>query len=143
MIRRQRPVRNTRLKRSATIIEIVAAIVILGVAMPTLLTAFADAAVQSIGPYQRGIASMLAIERMEEIVARRYRGTDGYDAVTTANFPDESPVNGFPAFDRSVIVTFTDASLAPVGSDQGYKLVRVNVQGGDEEIEIERLFADF
>lgn len=135
--------RNPRLRRSATIIEIVAAIVILGVAMPTLMSAFGDAAVQSIGPYQRGIASLLAIERMEEIVARRYRGTDGYSAITTANFPSESPVSGFATFDRSVTVTFTNAALATVGSDQGYKLVRVNVQGGGEEIEIERLFADF
>ncbi len=132
-----------RLRRSATIIEVVAAIVILSVALPTLMGSFADAARQSIGPYQRGIASLLAIERMEQIIARRYRGTDGYSAVTTANFPNESPVSGFPAFARSVTVTYTDESLGPVGSDEGYKRVRVRVQGAGEMIDIERVFADF
>lgn len=131
------------MRRSTTIIETVAAIVILSVALPSLMSAYAEASHQSIKPYQQSIASMLAVERMEEIIARRFRGTDGYDAVTTANFPAESPVSGFPAFDRAVSVTYVDAGLSVVGSDQGYKRVTVEVSGNGASIEIERVFADF
>lgn len=131
------------MRRSTTIIETVAAIVILSVALPSLMSAYAEASHQSIKPYQQSIASMLAVERMEEIIARRFRGTDGYDAVTTTNFPSESPVSGFPAFDRSVSVLLVDSSLGVVGSDQGYKLVTVEVSGNGASIEIERVFADF
>ncbi|HPF39903.1 MAG TPA: hypothetical protein P5081_02010 [Phycisphaerae bacterium] len=130
-------------RRSATIIETVAAIVILSIALPGLISAFAEASHQSIRPYQQSIASMLAVERMEEIIARRCRGTDGYDAVTTANFPAESPVSGFPAFSRTVSVSYVDSALNAAGSDQGYKLVTVKVSGAGAEIDIERVFADF
>lgn len=134
---------RSTLRRSTTIIETVAAIVILSVALPTLISTYADASRQSIKPYQQSIASMLAIERMEEIIARRYRGTDGYDAVNTTNFPAESPVSGFAGFDRSVTVSYVNADLSVAGSDQGYKLVTVDVSGNGAEIAIERVFADF
>jgi len=136
----------TRTRRKGlTIIEVVMALVILAVALPTLVTAFADASRQSIQPVQGSVASFLAIERMEEIIARRYRGTDGYTGVTTANFPAESPVSGFTGFDRSVSVTLTDASLNTVMGDEGYKLVRVTVSfnAGNDEVVLERVFADF
>jgi len=121
------------------------AIVILSIALPPLISAFVDASMQSILPANSAIASFLATERMEEIIARRYRATDGYAAVTTANYPAESPVSGFPRFNRAVSVTFTDAALNTVGSDQGYKKVRVAVtwNSGANEIKIERVFADF
>ncbi len=132
-------------RRATTIIEVVMAIVILGVAMPPLLSAFAEASNQSIWPANAAVASFLTTERMEEIVARRCRANDGYDAVTTANYPNEPTISSFPGFSRTVTVTFTDAALNTVGSDQGYKLVRVSTawNGGAQEIIIERVFADF
>ena len=120
-------------------------VVILSVGLPPLVVSFVEASMQSIYPSNASVATFLAIERMEEIVARRYRGTDGYEAVAVANFPAESPVSGFAGFSRSVTVSFTDATLAPAGSDQGYKKVRVSVtwNGGSNQVVIERVFADF
>ena len=137
--------RHRSSRPSATIIEVVMALVILSIALPPLVTSFVEASMQSIYPANASVASFLAIERMEEIVARRYRGTDGYAAVTAANFAAESPVPGFPGFNRSVAVSYTDASLAPAGTDQGYKKVRVVVtwNNGAGQIAIERAFADF
>jgi hypothetical protein len=140
------PLREAKiLRRATTIIEIVAAIVILSIALPPLVVSFADAARQSIYPVNASTASFLAIERMEEIVARRYRDNSGYDAVTTANFPDEAGLTGFPGFARTVAVSYVDQDLNSSGSDVGYKLVRVGVtwNGGASEIRIERVFADF
>ncbi len=132
-------------RRATTIIEIVAALVILSIALPPLVVSFADAARQSIYPVNASAASFLAIDRMEQIVARRYRDDGGYDAVTTASFPDEGSLTGFPGFARSVSVSYVDQDLNPAGSDVGYKLVRVGVSwnGGAGEVRLERVFADF
>jgi len=143
--RADRASRMTASRPATTIIEVVMAIVILGVAMPPLLSAFTEASNESIWPTNAAVASFLVKERMEEIIARRCRASDGYAAVTTTNYPNESTVSGFPGLSRTVPVTFTDAALNTVGSDQGYKLVRVSAawNGGAQEIIIERVFADF
>ncbi len=132
-------------RRATTIIEIVMAMVILAIAMPPLMNAFVEASHQSIHPTKASIASFLATERMEEIIARRYRNSEGYAAVTTANFPNEPSVSGFGGFSRSVTMTSVSASLTPVGTDEGYKLVRVTVSwgGGGKSVRIERVFSDF
>lgn len=136
---------RSRLRRSTTIIEVVAALTILSIALPPLMTAFADASRQTIYPANAAVAAFLTVEKMEEIVARRYRGTDGYSAISSANFPAETPVSGFPVFNRSVTITYVNSSLATVGSDQGYKKARVTVtwESGAKTTSVEHVFADF
>ena len=131
--------------RGTTIIEVVTALTILAIALPSLIRSFADASNQTIYPSNAAVASFLAIEKMEEIVARRYRGTDGYAALVAANFPAESPVSGFSIFNRTVTISFVNSSLAAVGSDQGYKKVNVSVtwEAGARELKVEHVFADF
>ncbi len=121
------------------------AMAILSIAMPPLMVAFSNASQSTIFPSNATVASFLAIERMEEIIARRYRGTDGYSAVTTANFPVESPVSGYSMFERTVTEDFVTSSLAASGSDQGYKKVTVTVRwnSGAQRIVLERVFANF
>lgn len=140
-----RVIPGKRQLRSTTIIEVVVVIVILSVALPSLITSFAEASIQSIQPYRQSIGSFLAVERMEEIIARRYRGTDGYDAITTANFGSESSISGFPGYARSVSVSFVDSDLNSVGSDAGFKRVNVRVSwdSGAGDIDVEHIFADF
>lgn len=121
------------------------ALAVLSISLPSLMVAFANAANQGILPSNTTVASFLAIGRMEEIIARRYRGTDGYAAITTTNFPAESPVSGYSMFNRTVAVDFVTPALAAAGSDQGYKKVTVTVSwnSGTQRIKIERVFADF
>ena len=137
------------IRRGTTIIEIVMAIVILAIALPPLMASFADASRQTILPAQARVASFLATERMEEIVARRYRGLQAgqpsYSLVTAANFPDEVPVAGFSMYERRVTVAEVTSSLNPSGSPVGYRKVRVMVSwnGGSDHLSVERGFADF
>jgi hypothetical protein len=133
------------LRPGATVIELSICIMILGVALPSLITAFANASRQSLEPVGEAIASFLVIERMEEIIATRYRNTSGYDNVTTANFPNESPISGFAGFNRTVTVSYVTSALASSGSDVGYKKVRVTVtwESGGRTLVIERIFAKF
>ena len=58
------------LRRSTTIIEVVMATIILSVGLPPLIGAMAEGAMQSRVPSNATIASFLATERMEQIVAR-------------------------------------------------------------------------
>lgn len=121
------------------------ALAVLSISLPSLMAAFANASTQGILPSNSTVASFLAIGRMEEIIARRYRGTDGYSAITTANFPAESAVSGYSMFSRTVSVDYVTPTLASAGSDQGYKKVTVTVgwNSGAQRIRIERVFADF
>jgi len=131
--------------RAMTIVEVVTAIVILSVGLPPLIQAFADSSNQSHLPVNSTIASFLATERMEQIVARRYQNNAGYDALIAANFPAESPVTGFPRFTRTVTISEVTSSLAASGSAEGYRKVRVTVtwQPGNKSMSIERVFANF
>ena len=131
--------------RAMTIIEVVTAVVILSVGLPPLVKSFADSPMQSYLPVNSTIASFLATERMEQIIARRYRNETGYDALTAANFPTESPVTGFPRFTRSVTFSEVTSSLASSGSAVGYRKVRVTVtwQPNNASMSVERVFADF
>lgn len=132
-------------RRSTTIIEVVAAMAILSVALPPLISAFAEASRQTIFPSNSAVASFLAIERMEEIIARRYRGTDGYTALAAANFANESSVSGFPLYARTVSIAYVTSTLAPSANDQGYKKVTVTVtwNSGAQTLCIEHVFAQF
>ena len=131
-------------QRGTTIIEVAMALTILAIALPPMIQAFADASRQTILPANDAVAGFLAIEKMEEIVARRYRGTDGYTGVD-ALVGTESPVSGFSYFTRTVTEAFVTSSLAASGSDVGYKKFTVTVtwQSGAKQLAIEHVFADF
>jgi hypothetical protein len=127
-----------------TIIEVAMALTILAIALPPLMLAFADASRQTILPANSAVAGFLAIEKMEEIVARRFRGTDGYVGIDSL-VAMESPVSGFGYFTRTVSESFVNSSLAASASDVGYKKFTVTVtwESGAKQLAIEHIFADF
>lgn len=137
--------RTSRTRNGTTIIEVVMAVIILGVGLPPLLFAFAESSMSSIAPSRATVASFLAIERMEQIIARRYKSNAGYSEITTANFPSETPVTGFAAFNRAVTIAEVDANLNASGSPVGYRQVTVTVSwdSGTEKVVVQRVFADF
>jgi len=130
--------------RGTTIIEVAMALTILAIALPPMIQAFADASRQTILPANDAVAGFLAIEKMEEIVARRYRGTDGYSGIDSL-VGTENPVSGYSYFTRTVTKAFVTSSLAASGSDVGYKKFTVTVtwQSGAKQLVIEHAFADF
>lgn len=132
-------------RRSFTMIEAAMAIVILGIGMAPLLGGFVTAANASREAVQASIAQMLAGERMEQIVAARYRNPTGYTLVNEGNFQDEANVTDFATFARTVDVQTVNNSLANSGSDVGIKKVTVTVtwNGATRQIRLARLFGDF
>lgn len=115
--------------RSFTLIETVAAIVILAVGVPPLLWAIRDAQVQRVNPVLASRARWLATEKLEDIIADRHSATRGYAYLAAGNYPAEPTITGFPAFSRSVTLTETQADLSTPGS--GFMIVTVSVDWMD------------
>lgn len=116
---------GTFIQRGFTLIEAIAALVILAVALPAMMFALGDAQRKRTDPVMLSRARWLAAERLEDVIADRHSATRGYSWVTSGNYPAESSVSGFAGMSRSVSITETGASLS--GSGTGYKTVTVTV----------------
>ncbi|MGI9015043.1 MAG: type IV pilus modification PilV family protein [Phycisphaerales bacterium] len=115
--------------RAFTLIETIAAIVVLSIGVPPILYAVREAHVARVNPALVAKARWLAVERMEDVIADRYAPARGYDWVVAARYQAESPVTGFGQFTRTVAVLETGPDLATPGS--GYKLVTISVSWSD------------
>ena len=115
-------------RRAFTLIEAIAAIVILSVAMPGMFWALRDSSVRRYDPVQLAKARWLAQEKLEDVIADRHSTSRGYSYVLTANYAAENPVTSFAGFTRSVAVTETAANFA---AGTGWKTVTVTVTYND------------
>ena len=122
-------VNQTRRGLGFTLIETIAAMVILSIAIPPMLWAVRDAHSGRVDVVLSSRARWLATEKLEDIIADRHSTTRGYNYLIAGNYPAESPVTGFPNFNRSVNLTETQADLSTPGS--GYMNVTVSVTWND------------
>jgi len=117
---------NSRRRRCGfTLIETIAAIVILAAAIPPLMFALREAHRQRVDPVLTSRARWLATEKLEDSIADRHSSSRGYDYLIEANYPDENSVSGFPSFSRTVSFSETAADLSTPG--EGYMNVTVQV----------------
>lgn len=117
--------KRDRSRRGLTLIELVAAIVVLAAGAPALLWAIGDAATQRMMPVLASRARWLATEKLEDVIADRHAAGRGYAYIVAGNYANESSVTGFPGFSRSVTIQETGPSLS--GSGTGYRRVTVTV----------------
>jgi len=108
-----------------SLIEAIIAIVILSIAVPSMILAIRTSHDKRITPVLSSRANWLAAEKIEDVIADRNSDTRGFAYLTSANYPDESSVPGFPNFSRSVSLTQTAPDLATAGA--GYMKVTVTV----------------
>ena len=119
-----------------TLIETVAAIVILAVAVPPMLWAVTEAQRQRINPLLASRARWLTVEKLEDIVADRHSSTRGYSYLISANYAAENPVPGYAGFTRTVAFLETKADLATTAPPPlGYMTVTVTVGWNDADAE--------
>jgi len=126
MKRRTRP---TSVRRAFSLIECIAAIVVLGIGIPPMLWSIRNAHVQRVNPVMASRARWLATEKLEDIIADRHSTTRGYDYLIASNYPAEASITGFPGFTRAVAFNETTADLATAGS--GFMNVTVSVSWTD------------
>jgi prepilin-type N-terminal cleavage/methylation domain-containing protein len=112
-----------------SLIETIAAIVILSVALPPMLWAIGQGHIQRVNPVMVSKARWLATEKLEDIIADRHSSTRGYTWLVPGQYPDETPVVGYPAFNRTVSFNMTAADLVSAGND--YKRATVTVSWTD------------
>jgi prepilin-type N-terminal cleavage/methylation domain-containing protein len=124
-----RPARGQSHRRGFTLIETIAALLILSIAIPPMLFAIRDAHVQRVNPHLVSTARWLATEKLEDVIADRHSATRGYDHLIPGNYPAEPAVTGYPQFGRSVTLTETQADLSTAGN--GYMTVTVTVSWTD------------
>lgn len=116
-------------RRGFTLIEAIAAVVILALAVPPMLWSLGEAQVQRANATLASQARWLATEKIEDIIADRHSATRDYGYVVNANYAAEATVSGFTAFSRSVSIVERAADLVSAGT--GYKVVTVTVSWGD------------
>jgi len=118
-----------------TLMETVAAMVILAVAVPPMLWAVTESQRQRINPMLASRARWLAVERIEDVIADRHSTTDrGYNWVVNLNdYVEENPgdIDGNPGFKRSVGLKETGADLGVAVVGGGYLIVTVAVGWND------------
>ena len=129
-----------------TLIETIAAVVILTIAIPPMLWSIRQAHVQRVNPMQVSKARWLATEKLEDIIADRHSTTRGYGYIVAGNYPTENPIAGFPSFSRSISITETAADLSSAGT--GYKKVTATVSWTDatatsQSLQISTIVTDY
>ena len=123
--------RKSRSPFGFTLIETIAAVVILTIALPPMLVAIHDSHHKRANPILAMRARWLAEGKLEDIIADRHSGTRGYAYLVGTNYPNEDVITGFPGFSRIVTLTETEADLVTPG--QGYMGVRVMVSWTDAQ----------
>mgnify|MGYP000100215833 CR=1 FL=1 len=133
------------MRRSLTLIEVTLGVVVLGFCLVPVVKGFADGARGTIDTTQSSVAGFLVTERMEQIIAARYRNSSGYGNLTASSYTNEPSVSGFSTFARSVEITEVGADLATPEADSGIKRVTVTVSwnGGAKRMQLVRLFTDY
>lgn len=127
-----------RSHRSAfSLIEAIAAISLLALAVPALLWSLAQSRRSLVQPTSYTTARWLVTERLEDVLADASSPARGYAYVASSNYPAESPVSGFSGFSRSMAVAETGANLSSAGT--GWKTVTVivawtDVQGDSQSL---------
>ncbi len=112
-----------------TLIEAVAAVVMLSVAIPPMLWSIRMAHVGRVDTVLTSQARWLVTEKIEDVIADRHSTTRGYSYLSAANYPDETPVSGYGAFSRTVTFSETGADLVTAGT--GFKKATVTVSWTD------------
>lgn len=116
---------RTLTRRALTLLEVICAVIIVGVASPALLTAVRDATVRRASAQQQITARWLACEKLEDITADRHSASRGWAYIASVNYPDEPTVDGFTAFSRATTIAETGVDLSSAGT--GYRRVTVTV----------------
>lgn len=128
---RPRPIR-AHTRRAVTLLEVVCAVVLIGIAAPALLVAVRDSTVRRASVQQQIVARWLACERLEDVIADRHSTTRGWSYITTGNYPVETTVSGFAGFARSTSIAETGVDLVSAGT--GYRKVTVTVTYSDANL---------
>ena len=124
---------TTRPRPGFTLIETIAAITILAVAIPPMLWAVREAQVQRVNPMLASKARWLATEKLEDVIADRHStGARGWGYMVPASpyaTENKGDIAGYEQFSRTVTISAeTLADLVTASAGGGYITVTVTVE---------------
>jgi prepilin-type N-terminal cleavage/methylation domain-containing protein len=118
--------------RGFSLVELVIVILVFGIASIGLMLVFSTGTKKGADPLLANQALQLVQERMDTVLGDRLNPLRGFGYITSANYPAENPVAGFPGFSRTVTTSCvtaadlnTSAGVPPCAS--GYTHVTVAV----------------
>ncbi len=116
-------------RRGFTLVETIAALVLLAMAVPPMMFSLRQATVDRVDPIRFSQARWLATERLEDIIADRHSTTRGYEYLSELHYPIEPAVASNLAFARRVRIVETGPDLRTHGT--GYKTATVTLTWTD------------
>jgi len=127
--------RRQQAERGFSLIETIITLVVLSIAAAGVLSVFTTGMRGSADPLLLNQAVQLAQEKTDTIIGDRGNPARGFAWIVPGNYPAESPVTGFPGFDRSVTLFCVNAadvntSLGAPGAGgcaSGYTHVTVSI----------------
>ena len=137
---------NRARRRGFTLIETIAAIVIVAVALPPMMWSIREAHAERANPVLASRARWLVVSKLEDVIADRNSTTRGYAYLVAGNYPAEPTIVGYPGFSRSITLNETLADLSTSGD--GYMNVLVSVswidaQGTSRTLDISTVLAEY
>ena len=133
-----------RARHALSLIEVVVAMVLLGLAVPPLLLQIAAGVKQQEATLIQQNLAHLASERMWLIFTDHADSTHGYDAIIAAAYPNETAPDGLTGYTRKTEVrevSPTDYITPQAGS--GVKRFRIQVSGPrNQSLTVESLVTD-
>jgi len=133
-----------RARHALSLIEVVVAMVLLGLAVPPLLLQIAAGVKQQEATLIQQNLAHLASERMWQIFTDHADSTHGYDAIIAAAYPNETAPDGLMGYTRKTEVrevSPTDYITPQAGS--GVKRFRIQVSGPrNQSLTVESLVTD-
>ena len=115
--------------RGVTLVELVAAIVVLSIAIPASVLMLRDQQTRTLDPLMASRAAWLAEEKMEQILADRASQVLGFAHLVPSNYPDESSGLLHEGFTRHVTIENLSQNLQTTGDS--YKRITVEVRWDD------------
>ena len=120
------------IRRAMSLIEVVLAIVILGLAVPPLMIQLGAAVRSQTTSVLQLNMVQLASERLNEVLADYADQSRGYAYIITGNYPGEADPAGFKGYKRVTTVREVDpADYVSAQPGSGIKRLRIDVTGPD------------
>ena len=130
--------------RALSLIEVVIAMVLLGLAVPPLLLQIAAGVKQQEATLIEQNLAHLASEKMWQILADHADPTRGYDTVVSAAYPNETAPDGLTGYTRRTEVReVSPADYITSQAGSGIKRFRIQVSGPrNQSLTVESFVAD-